>query len=653
MDTLRPREFDEIAALEQPSIVASMWRYRWLVALIVALFIGLGLAFQAYVPAAYRATAEMTVEDPRTSSLADALGLGAINSNPARYVADQVGILQASEVEAKASELVDEWRELAETDPEALNDNASIAWLAADPSQVVGMSIPLSEFHANTSISSDRESNRIEIGFSADTPERARVGANAIVEAYREVRTAELRETANTTLTRIREEQDALQTTLAQLRFDIEQIQLSDETRASLLQEFEDDLARFGQLQDRLDELDPDSEAADTVRQQLDDLLQDFQTFEVIDRIQQRDANLQALQVQQDQVINELADLNTQANSIIISVNLQGAGITSASAAALPLTTSGSGPARILAAAIVLGLAVSAAITYFLASRRRAFGSRTLPELVLNAPLLAEVPDFTLEGIKSSLPVTQAPTSASAEAFRFAAAAVDIRASAAGAKSLMMVSATLASGKTTAAANTAIAAAREGLRVLVIDADFGNQELTSLFLGEEQPAAGITEVVAGLVPLDQAVRQVVVTDDRSLYLLWRGRQPVEAANFFRTEDTQRFFTEVKDQFDLVIIDGPPLLQVAYASTLVRYVDAVVAIVAHNSRVGELEEVADRLHFIETPAIGYIYTKAPLRAEMTASEGSMKDILGLGGESAGRTPAGAGSRIRRARRNGEQ
>ena len=69
MDTLRPREFDEIAALEQPSIVASMWRYRWLVALVVAIFIGLGLAFQAYVPAAFQATAEMVVEDPRASQL--------------------------------------------------------------------------------------------------------------------------------------------------------------------------------------------------------------------------------------------------------------------------------------------------------------------------------------------------------------------------------------------------------------------------------------------------------------------------------------------------------------------------------------------------------------------------------------------------------
>ena len=369
----------------------------------------------------------------------------------------------------------------------------------------------------------------------------------------------------------------------------------------------------------------------------------------MISRIQQRDPELQALAAQQDQAINELADLSGRANSILIAVELQGAGITSGSLAPTPKSTTGSGPARILAASLVLGLAVAAAISYFLASRRRAFGSRTLPELVLNAPLLAEVPDFTLEGIKSALPVTQAPTSASAEAFRFAAAAVDIRASAAGAKSLMMVSGTLGSGKTTTAANTAIAAAREGLRVLVIDADFGNQELTGMFLGEEQPAAGITEVVAGIVPLEQAVRQVVVTEDRSLFLLWRGRQPVEAANFFRTEETQKFFAEVKEQFDLVIIDGPPLLQVAYASTLVRYVDAVVPIVAHNSRVGELEEVADRLHFIETPPIGYIYTKAPLRAEMTASEGSMKDILGLGGESAKRTPAGAGVGRRRSSR----
>ena len=648
MDTLRPREFDEIAALEQPSIAASMWRYRWLVALTVAVFIGLGLAFQAYVPAAFQATAEMVVEDPRSSALYNVGDLPRTSSNPQRYVADQVEILQSPRVAAQAESLLRFW---SETDPETLGSEWPV-WLAG-PEDLVGVAITQDGFLSNRSISSSRDSNQIEVSFTADEARVARIGANTMVEAYRDVVFEQLREVAFAAVELIGRREAELELSLEDTQAQIDAKLREDEVRAGLIDEFELDLARFLALQQELDRLnasDPSSDAAAEVRAQLDDVLQDFETRAVIDTIEAGDAELQALIAQQDAGITELANLANRANSIFIDLELTGSGITSLSFAPTPRSTTGSGPARVLAAAIVLGLAVAAAITYFLASRRRAFGSRTLPELVLNAPLLAEVPDFTLEGIKSSLPVTQAPTSASAEAFRFAAAAVDIRASAAGAKSLMMVSATLASGKTTAAANTAIAAAREGLRVLVIDADFGNQELTGMFLGEEQPAAGITEVVAGHVPLEQAVRQVVVTDDRSLYLLWRGREPVEAANFFRTEDTQRFFTEVKEQFDLVIIDGPPLLQVAYASTLVRYVDAVVAIVAHNSRVGELEEVADRLHFIETPAIGYIYTKAPLRAEMTASEGSMKDILGLGGESAGRTPGTV--RTRRSRNSSE-
>lgn len=630
MDTLRPRDFDDMAALEQPSIVVSMWRYRWLVLFVVVVFIILGLAFQAWVPQGFQAQATMTVEDPRNANIPT---LGQLNpqspSSPQRYVADQVGIIESPRVAARASETVDRW---ASSRPEDLP-----VWLGLDAIQ--GVQISDASFIRNTRVTSNDDSNIIEVAFTAETAELAQIGANAMIEAYRTVREEDLRQTANAAVLQIQDNEDALNLELEALRLEIAQLQEQDVTRAALDADFAEDVATFQVLQERLDELnaeDPTSEEAEGVRQQMADLQQAFASYEVINRIFGQDARVLELLAKQDQAIAELANLAGDANAILIAFELQGAGITSASLADTPRVPIGSGPLRILAASLVLGLAVAAALSYFLAARRRSFSSRELPEMVLGVPLLAEVPDFTLEGIKSSLPVTHAPTSASAEAFRFAAAAVDIRASAAGAKSLMMVSATLGSGKTTAAANTAIAAAREGLRVLVIDADFGNQELTSMFLGAEQPPAGITEVVEGLVPLEKAVTKVVVTDDRSLYLLWRGRRPVEAANFFRTEATQQFFRAVKDQFDLVIIDGPPLLQVAYASTLVRYVDSVVVIVGHNSRVGELEEVGDRLQFIETPALGYIYTRAPLRAEMTASEGSMKDILGVGGQPASQT-----------------
>ncbi len=614
MDTMRPRDFDDIAALEQPSILAAMWRYRWLVLVIVTSIAMLGLLAQELIPAGYTAEAELFVEDPAASNPFDTAAAVARTTDTQRYVADQVEILETNAVAEEASQLL---------------AARGFVW---SPDDVT----------SSRTITSSRDVNLITVTFDADSPEAAAAGANSIVEAYQKVRTAQVASVANNVVSQIDQLKEASELRLNEIQQEIIALQAQDAVRSELDDQFQQALEDLNRLRGELQNAAEGSDRQAELRDQLADLTADFSRWEVISRIEQRDPELVALLAEQQDAIDEIASLSGQANEIFIATESNGIGLTIFSQALPPEDPSTVGTTRVLAASLILGMGVAAALAYFLASRRRAFGSRLLPELVLNAPLLAEVPNFALEGIKSPLPVTSAPTSASAESFRFAAAAVDIRAAAAGARSLMMVSATLGSGKTTTAANTAIAAAREGLKVLIIDADFGNQEVTRLLLGDVQPQYGITEVVAGHVTLDQAIQEVVVTDNRSLSVLWRGRQPVEASTFFRSEETQRFFQDVRDQFDLVLIDGPPLLQVAYASTLVRYVDGVAVIVPHNSRVGELEEVADRLHFIETPAIGYIYTKAPLRAEMTASDGSMKDILGLGFESSDKKASGRGN-----------
>ena len=189
MDTLRPREFDEIAALEQPSIVASMWRYRWLVALIVAVFIGLGLAFQAYVPSVFQATAEMVVEDPRSSQLFNVGDIRSSGQNPQRYVADQVEILQSPRVAFQAAETRPGW---ASTDPETLGDADWPVWLAgaellADVSIIAGRVPQVNSVspRAGTATSSRCRSRPTR-------PTLARIGANTIVEAYQDVRFEQL-----------------------------------------------------------------------------------------------------------------------------------------------------------------------------------------------------------------------------------------------------------------------------------------------------------------------------------------------------------------------------------------------------------------------------------------------------------------------------
>ena len=88
---------------------------------------------------------------------------------------------------------------------------------------------------------------------------------------------------------------------------------------------------------------------------------------------------------------------------------------------------------RTVAVAVVFGLLGGLALAYFLALRRRMFTDPDEPELLIGAPLLAEIPDFKEERIKSPLAVRVAPTSAAAEAFRFSAASLDIRMQRAGA----------------------------------------------------------------------------------------------------------------------------------------------------------------------------------------------------------------------------
>jgi receptor protein-tyrosine kinase len=287
-------------------------------------------------------------------------------------------------------------------------------------------------------------------------------------------------------------------------------------------------------------------------------------------------------------------------------------------------------------------------LAYLLSSRRRIFHDRTEPEAFLGAPLLADIPDFAEEGLKTRLPVRESPRSAAAEAFRFATASLELKLASQQAKSLVVISATLGTGKSTVLANLALAAAREGNRVLLIDADFGNQDLTALLTGSASALTdGLTDVISAGLPFTQAIRSIDVGPDGVLSLLSRGRQPVVAADLLRSPKVKQLFDTVREEFDLVLVDAPPLLQVAYASTLAAYVDGAMVIVGHRQSTALIEETRSRLTLIGATVFGYLYNRSPLRREMTVSEGSMTDILGdMGAVRPDDSNGGAAGRKRR-------
>jgi Mrp family chromosome partitioning ATPase len=196
------------------------------------------------------------------------------------------------------------------------------------------------------------------------------------------------------------------------------------------------------------------------------------------------------------------------------------------------------------------------------------------------------------------------------------------------AKSLLAVAPTVGHGKSTVVANVAISMATDENSVLVIDGDFGNQEATALLFGDSTPRSdGLTEIVESNRGVEKVVQRVPFEGSGKLHLLGRGRKSATAPNTLRSPRIREAFDVVRQQYDTVLVDAPPFLQVAYSSLLAAYVDALLIVINHETTVREAQELVERLRLVRTPVIGYVYNRAPMRPEMSESKGSMSDILG--------------------------
>jgi Mrp family chromosome partitioning ATPase len=276
-------------------------------------------------------------------------------------------------------------------------------------------------------------------------------------------------------------------------------------------------------------------------------------------------------------------------------------------------------------------LAIGAALAYFIDLKRKTITRRSEPEAVLGVQLLADVPDFELESLESVVPVRDHPRSAAAEAYRFAATSVIAKARSEALTSILIVSSTLGQGKTTTVVNMAIAAAAQGQSVMVVDGDFGNQEASRLLLGETHMRdPGVTDVIEGTASIAGASHRVDLGNGMWLWVMPRGTRPTLAASAFQSEQARQLVGKLTEGYDLVVIDCPPLLQVAYASMLAELSEGLVVVIQHGAREAELLDLKRRLELIGKPVLGYVYNRSPLRREMTMSEGSMMDILGDSG-----------------------
>ena len=592
----------------EPGVLRSVWRYRWLFLVFVLAFAGLGFAtkYLQGESSAWTAFAVLVVEDPRASALFDPTA-----QPQGRYVQNQVVILRSTPVAEKAAETL----------------NAS----GITPQDILASS---------EVIASSNSSEVITIVYRADSAVAAIAGANAIADAYQFVRRTEAARNYQTTLERLDEFIETSDARLSELEQEIVARELGTP--------FENELRK--QLDEAVQQLLRLGNRSGVSPAQLESIVLELAAIQgEIDAVQRvlefepSSAELDGLRRERENLFGRVASLMQRRDEIEIDSELLGSGVLLSSPAVEATPPAEQNPTRNIILGTVFGMALGAVAAYFLALRRRTFTAATQPAVVLQAPLLTEVPHFKEERVSTLLPVSDAPNSVSAEAFRFILSATQLRfgtPSGGGGharkgsmkklptgtpRRLAFVSASPGDGKSVVTANTALAAAGEGQRVLIVDADVGDQGLSRLLipLWDSEPTK-LTLADGSTIFADVIAGEDDGEDDGAIHLINRDSLGAMGPTRFATEGLPLILSAAQSgQYDLVCVDIPPLLHVAYASTIARGVGDVVVVLRHGSRVSEAEEVKNRLALSDSSTLGYVYNMAPLRPDAGAASNSAR------------------------------
>ncbi len=192
-----------------------------------------------------------------------------------------------------------------------------------------------------------------------------------------------------------------------------------------------------------------------------------------------------------------------------------------------------------------------------------------------------------------------------AESFRSLRASLLLDRPSANVKTLVISSVDAGEGKTTLALHLADAFAQIGMRVLLIDGDLRRPRLHVAL--NTPNAFGLSDLLTAPSPLDDTIdRAILPTPRPHLSLLPAGAITLGSPDFLYSPNLAAITAHARNNFDIVLIDSPPMVQIPDARILGRAADAVLIVVRARKTARELlVTVRQRLLEDQTPIIGCV------------------------------------------------
>jgi capsular exopolysaccharide synthesis family protein len=272
-----------------------------------------------------------------------------------------------------------------------------------------------------------------------------------------------------------------------------------------------------------------------------------------------------------DDLANQKSDLQqSQADAESQPVD----GGTIITPARLPRQPRAKGLGRTVAAALAAGLVLGLGAAFVLdrldtrvrgaADLQAALGVRSLGSIPV-------FPEHYRHGHRA-LVTTQAPGGQEADAFRRLRTSVLLAVRESGARTMAITSSVADEGKSTVAANLAVAMAQGGRRVLLVSADLRRKGIDELFEIPAEP--GLSDLLLAHATLDEVERRV-----GDLVVISRGSPVDNPTDLLGGEKMADAVEALAHGFDLVIFDTPPVLAVADVLVLAPRLDTTLLVVS--------------------------------------------------------------------------
>lgn len=229
-------------------------------------------------------------------------------------------------------------------------------------------------------------------------------------------------------------------------------------------------------------------------------------------------------------------------------------------------------------------------------------------ERATSLPVLGIIPETTgaTDAQLAQMTIRQ-PRSAVAEAFRSLRTTLHFLNQDKDNPVLFVTSAGQNEGKTTTVGNLACTFAGSGNKVLIIDADLRNPSLHKAF--GIRVSTGLTDYLSGSTNIRDITQ---ATDIANMYMIPAGKMPDDPVELLSSAQMKNLLQTARQEFDQIIIDGPPVLGLADALVLSSLSSAtLLAIQAEETRMGAVENALKRLQRTRAPVAGILLNRVDL------------------------------------------